>query len=51
MLLDVAVHHYEAKTTAEHIYSQVDEDGHRYQLMNHIINQKSDGRALPKSDH
>ena len=28
MFTDGEVHHYEAKTIAENIYSQVDEDGH-----------------------
>ena len=39
LLPDVAVHHYDAKNIAENIYSQVDEDGHRYKLTNHIRNQ------------
>ena len=45
---DGAVHQYEAKTIAENIYSQVDEYCHQYQLMDHINNQNSDVRVLPK---
>ena len=48
MFPDGAVHQYEAKAIAENIYSQVDEDCHQYQLMDHINNHKSYGRALPK---
>ena len=48
MFPDGAVHQYEAKAIAENIYSQVDEDCHKYQLMDHINNHKSYGRALPK---
>ena len=50
MFPDGAVHQYTAKTIAENIYSQVDEGGHRYKLIDHIRNHKSDGRALTKSD-
>ena len=50
MLPDGAVHQYVANTIAENIYSQVDGYGHLYQLMDHIRNQKSDGREFPKSE-
>ena len=50
MFPDEAVHKYAVNTTANNIYSQVDEDSHRYQLMDHIRNHKSDGRSLPKSE-
>ena len=45
-----AVHQYVAKTISKNIYYQVDEDGHRYQLMDHISNHKSYGIALPNSE-
>ena len=45
-----AVHQYVANTIAYNIYSQVDEDDHRYQLMYHISNHMSDGISLPKSE-
>ena len=50
MFRDVSVHQYAAKTIAKNIYSQVDEDGHQYQLIDHISKHKSDGRELPKSE-
>ena len=50
MFPDGAVHQYAAKTIAENIHSQVDEEGHQYQLMDHISNHKSYGRAFPKSE-
>ena len=50
MFPDRAVNKYEGKTITENKYSQVDENCHRYQLMDHINNHKLDGRALPKSE-
>ena len=43
-----SVHHYTTNTIAKNMYSQVDENGQRYQLMDHISNHKTDGRVLPK---
>ena len=50
MLPHRAVHQYAAKTIADNIYSQMDEDCQQYQLMEYISNNKSDYRALPKSE-
>ena len=50
MLPDGEFHQYAANTISDNRYSQVDEDGHRYQLMDHIRNKKSDGRALTNSE-
>lgn len=47
---DGSIQQYSANTIAENIYSQVDEDGHRYQLMEHILDHRSDGRAVRKED-
>ena len=45
-----AVHQYVANTIAYNIYSQVDEYGHRYQLMYHISNHRPYGREFPNSE-
>ena len=50
MFPDGAVNKYEEKTIPENKYSQVDENCHPYQLMDHINNHKLDGRALPNSE-
>ena len=50
MFPDGSVKAYAANIIAENIYSQVDEDGFRYQLIDHIIGHRKDGKALPKSE-
>ena len=50
MFPDVSVHRYAANTISMNIYSQVDEDSHRYQLIDYISNHKSDVRAVLKSE-
>ena len=46
MFPDGGTSRYAANIIAENIYSQVDVDGHRYQLMDHIMNHKTNGHAL-----
>ena len=41
---------YMANLIAENMYSQVDEEGQQYTLLNEIIDHKSDGKALSKDD-
>lgn len=50
MFPDGGVQQYAANTIAENIFSQVDEDGHRFQLLDHIIDHRSDHKAIPKED-
>lgn len=47
---DGSVQQYAANTIAENTFSQVDEDGHRYQLIDCILSHKSDGRAVRRED-
>ena len=47
---DGSVQQYTANTIAENIYSQIDEDGRRYQLIDYIMDHKSDGRAVKQQD-
>ena len=44
---DGAVERYHANIIAEHIYSQVDQDGYGRALLDEIIDHKSDGNAVP----
>ena len=41
---------YAANIIAENLYSQVDEEGHRYQLLDSITDHKTDGRAVLYKD-
>ena len=50
MFQDGEVQQYAANTIDENIYYQVYEYGYGYQLMDHIINHKLDGREFPKSE-
>ena len=50
MFPDGSMHQYGANIIAEHMYSQVDEDGHRYCLLEDIIGHRKDGTAVPISD-
>ena len=49
MFPDGAINQYAANTISDNIYYKLDEEGHQYQLLDHISNHKSDGRALSKS--
>lgn len=50
MFPDDSVQQYAANTIAENIYSQVDVDGHRFQLMDHIMDHRTDGTVVSKED-
>ena len=50
MFSDGAVKQYAANMIAENIYSQVDEEGHRYQLLRNIISHKKDETAVCRQD-
>jgi len=50
MFPDGAVQQYAANLIAENIYSQVDTDGHHYQLLDCIMDYRTDGRALKGED-
>ena len=50
MFPDGSVSQYAANIIAENIYSQIDEDGYRYQLLESILDHRKDGRAIPKSE-
>ena len=50
MFNDGSIERYAANTIAENIYSQIDENGHRYQLFDAIVNHRSDGSAVSKED-
>ena len=50
MFPDGSVSQYAANIIAENIYSQIDEDGYRYQLLECILDHQKDGRAVPKSE-
>ena len=47
---DGSVERYHANIIAEHIYSQVDQDGYGRTLLDEIIDHKVDGNAVPKSE-
>ena len=50
MFPDGAVQQYGANVIAENLYAQVDEDGYRYQLLDSIIDHRTDGTQLSKAD-
>ena len=50
MFPDGTVTPYAANIIAENIYSQIDEEGHRYQLMDYIMDHRKDGTAIPISE-
>ena len=50
MFPDGSIQLYVANIIAEHMYSQVDKDGHRYQLLESIIHPRTDGRAVHGDD-
>ena len=50
MFPDGAVQQYSANIIAENLYSQVDEEGHRYQLMEGIVMHRRDGSAVTKEE-
>ena len=47
---DGEIKEYGANVIAENMYSQVDPDGHRYQLLEGIINHRRNGNAIDKAD-
>ena len=46
MFPDGSTQQYAVNIIAENLYSQVDEDGCRYQLLDSIIDHKTDGKAI-----
>ena len=50
MFPDGAVQQYSANVIAENMMSQVDEDGHRYQMVDYIVDHRKDGRAIARAD-
>lgn len=50
MFHDGSIEQFAANTIAENIYSQVDEEGYRYQLIDSIIDHRKTGAALLTSD-
>ena len=50
MLPDDSIQKYAANNIAEHMYFQVDEDGNCYQLLESIINNRTDGQAVHSDD-
>ena len=50
MFPDGSVSQYAANVIAENIYAQIDEEGHRYQIMDYILDHRKDGRAVPASE-
>ena len=50
MFPDDSILQYAANIIAEHMYSQVDKDKHLYQLLESIINHRTDGRAVHGDD-
>ena len=47
---DGEVKEYAANVIAENMYSQVDTDGYRYQLLDSIVDHRKNGRALDQED-
>ena len=47
---DDSISKYAANIIVENIFSQVDEDGYRYQLLDHIMDHKSNGQAVRPED-
>ena len=50
MFPDGSIQQYAANIIAEHMYPQGDEDRHRYQLLESIINHRTDGQAVHGDD-
>ena len=50
MFPDGSIQQYSANIIAEHMYPQLDEDGHLYQLLESIINHCTNGRAVHGDD-
>ena len=50
MFQDGSIQQYAANIISEHMYSQVDEDGHSYQLLESIINHRTNGQAVHGDD-
>ena len=50
MFPDGSVSQYTANVIAESIHSQVDAEGHRYQILDHISDHRKDGKALKTSE-
>ena len=50
MFPDGSVQAYGANIIAENLYLQVDEDGHRYQLLEMIVDHRTNGHAVSKDD-
>jgi len=50
MFPDGAVMQYSANLIAENIMSEVDEDGHRYQMVKNIVNHRKENNAIEKCD-
>ena len=50
MFPDGSVSKYAANIIAENIYSQVDEDGHRYQMIDCILDHRKTAAAIPTSE-
>ena len=50
MFPDGSIQQYAANLTAENIYSQVDKDGHRYTLMDEIVDHRKDDTAYDKAN-
>ena len=49
MFPDSSIQQYAANLIAENIYSQVDKDGHRYTLMDEIVDHRKDDTAYDKA--
>ena len=47
---DGAIKQYAANVIAENMFSQIDEYGHNYLLLDHIIDYSKDGHAVDKAD-
>ena len=43
---DGSISEYDANTVRENIYSRVDEEGHRFQLLDRISNHRNDNTAI-----
>ena len=50
MFPDGSVPEYAANIITEIIHSQIDDEGHRYQILDHIFDHKIDSKAIKRSD-
>jgi hypothetical protein len=50
MFPDGATQQYAANIIAENMLSQVDEEGYHYQLLDHIIDHRTNGHAVSRAD-